>query len=177
MAVKIPLKNSNYSVSVDDEVYQKLIDDPYLKKINFLENLRCHSRGYAFYQKNWKQPNGTYRNETIYLHKLIAEKFLPRPAEGKLWVRFIDGNPNNCLLSNLEWTSLSNVVRNTTKTDNQYGYRGVVKSGKKYMAIIYVNRKPLNLGTFETPEEAAEAYNKKSIELFGITKSLNRIRK
>ena len=109
---------------------------------------------------------------------MIAEKFIALPDKvNRYWVRFKDGNPNNCKLDNLEWSSLSNVVRNTSKTDNQFGYRGVVKSGNKYQAIIYVNRKALNLGTFSTPEEAAEAYNKKSIELFGVTRSLNKIRK
>ena len=178
MACKIPLKNTDVFAVVDDKVYDHLVNDPYLVKIKFLENLRRHSRGYAFFQKNWKQPDGLYRNETIYLQKLIAEKFITPPDKvNRYWVRFKDGNPTNCTLENLEWSTLSNVVRNTSKTDNQFGYRGVVKSGNKYQAIIYVNRKALNLGAFATPEEAAEAYNKKSIELFGVTRSLNKIRK
>ncbi len=178
MAVKLPLKNTDAYSIVDEHVYQELLNDPYLKKIQFIENLRRHSRGYAFFQKNWKQADGAYRNETIYLHKLIAERFIPKPDNTRrYWVRFKDGNPYNCQLSNLEWSTLSNVVRNTTKTDNQFGYRGVVKVGKKFAAIIYINRKPVHLGYFENPEDAAEAYNKKSIELFGITKSLNKIRK
>ena len=178
MTCNIPLKNSDYYAVVDARVYEYLVNDPHLAKIKFLDNLRRHSKGYAFFQKNWKQSDGTYRNETIYLQKVIAEKFIALPDKvNRYWVRFKDGNPNNCKLDNLEWSSLSNVVRNTSKTDNQFGYRGVVKSGNKYQAIIYVNRKALNLGTFSTPEEAAEAYNKKSIELFGVTRSLNKIRK
>lgn len=177
MTCKIPLKNTDIQVTVDDKVYNFLVNDPYLAKIKFVDNLRRHNRGYAFFQKNWKQPNGLYRNETIYLQKIIAEKFITPPDKNKrYWVRFIDGDPTNCTLANLEWSTLSNVVRNTIKTDNQFGYRGVVKAGHKYLAIIYVNRQALNLGSYNTPEEAAQAYNKKSLELFGVTRSLNKIR-
>ncbi len=67
------------------------------------------------------------------------------------------------------------MVRNTKKIKNSTGYRGVVKQGRKYYAYIYVNRKGLLLGAFDTAEEAAYAYNKKSIELFGNTNSLNKL--
>jgi len=180
MIVKIPLKNCDKHALVDAEVYDYISKHPYLSKIGFIENLRMHSSGYAFYQKNWKQLDGSYKCETIYLQKVIAEKFIPVPENlkgQKLWIRFIDGNHLNYRLKNLEWSHLSKVVRNTSKTENKSGYRGVVKTGKKYYAIIYVNRKPINLGIFNTPEEAAEAYNKKSLELFGKTKSINKIKK
>ncbi|PLX24948.1 MAG: Pathogenesis-related transcriptional factor and ERF protein [Salinivirgaceae bacterium] len=177
MICKLPLKNAEDQALVDDVVYEHLVNHPYLTKIKFLENLRRHSRGYAFFQKNWKQSDGSYKNETIYLQKVVAEKFIKKPdEERRYWVRFINGNPLDCRIKNLEWSTLSNVVRNTSKTDNQFGYRGVVKNSNKYQAIIYVNRKAINLGSFETPEEAALAYNKKSIELFGVTKSLNKIK-
>jgi hypothetical protein len=57
----------------------------------------------------------------------------------------------------------------TSKT----GYRGVTKEKNRYRAVIYHERKAHNLGFFDTPEEAAKAYNKKSLELFGETGSLN----
>lgn len=177
MLYKLTLKNSRKTALVDDEVYTYLSSDNYLIKIKFLENLREHSNGYAFFQKNWKQKDGSYKSETIYLQKLIAEKFITKPQKTRMWVRFRNGNNLDCRIDNLEWSTLSNVVRNTSKTENKFGYRGVVKNSKKYQAIIYLNRKAINLGSFDTPEEAAEAYNKKSIELFGVTKSLNKIRK
>ncbi len=181
MLVRLNLKNSNKTALIDDESYDYIMSHPYLKKINFLENLRIHSNGYAFFQKNWKQNDGSYKCETIYLQKVIAEKFVPKSAEmkelNKVWIRFKNGNPLDCRTNNLEWSTLSNVVRNTNKTDNKLGYRGIIKSGKKYQAIIYLNRKGIDLGKFDTPEEAAEAYNKKSLELFGKTRSLNKIRK
>jgi len=162
---------------VDDSVYTYILSDEYLRKIQFVENLRRHSSGYAFFQKNWRQEDKNYVCETIYLHKIIAEKFVPKPKSSKrLFVKFINGNPLDCRIENLEWTQLSNVVRNTNKTENKLGYRGVVQDRKKFRAVIYKDRKPINLGSYYTAEEAAEAYNQKSIELFGSTRSLNIIK-
>lgn len=177
MLYKLPLKNSKKEALVDGDSYEYIINNPYLQKINFLKNLREHSSGYAFFQKNWRQLDGSYKSETIYLQKLVAEKFHTKPDENKKWwIRFINGERLDCRTKNLEFTTLANVIRNSDKTDNKTGYRGVVKSGKKYMAIIYQNRKAINLGSFPTAEEAAMAYNKKSIELFGKTRSLNKIK-
>lgn len=177
MLYKLVLKNSKKNAIVDDETFEYLNQNPYLEEIDFLKNLRLHSNGYVFFQKHWRQMDGSYKVETIYLQKLIAEKFLEKPdPQKKFWVRFKNGNKLDYRTENLEWATLSKVVRNTRKTENQTGYRGVVKSGKKYMAIIYLHRKGINLGTFDTAEEAALAYNKKSLELFGETRSLNKLR-
>ncbi len=178
MLVKIALKNSEKCALLDEHVYKELSADPHLVELNFWENLREHSNGYIFFQKNWKQKNGKYYNETIYLHKLIAERFLDKPDNKSRWfVRFKNSIPNDCRLQNIEWSSFSYLVRNTKKVKNATGYRGVVKQGRKYYAYIYVNRKGVPLGSFNTAEEAAEAYNNKSQELFGDTNSLNKIRK
>jgi hypothetical protein len=178
MIKKIPLKNASVEVIVDSNVYDFVYTDEYFQKILLPQNLRRHSSGYAFFQKNWKLGGGTYRCETIYLHKVIAEKFITKPAsEKRLFVRFNNGNPLDCRLENLEWTTLANVVRNTTKTDNKYGYRGVVQDRNRFRAVIYRDRKPINIGSYDTVEEAAEAYNVKSLELFGTTRSLNIIKK
>ena len=177
MIVKVPLKNADDNALLDDVVYDYIINHPYLTKVDFLKNLRRHSRGYAFFQKNWKQSDGSYKNETIYLQKIVAEKFIEKPdLENRYWVRFVNGNPLDCRVHNLRWSTLSTVVRNTSKTENQFGYRGIIQIGDKFQAIIYKDGKGINLGSFDTPDEAALAYNKKSIELFGITKSLNKIR-
>jgi len=177
MLYKLALKNSKKTVLIDEKSYQFLMTNEYLKQIDFVANLRIHSHGYAFFQKNWPMKNGMYKNETIYLHKLLAEKFIEKPVSDKrMMVRFLNSTPLDCRLKNLEWSTLSNVVRNTTKIKNSTGYRGVVKHANKYQAIIYVERKPVFIGSFETAKEAALAYNEKSIELFGETKSLNKVK-
>jgi len=175
MLYKLSLRNSQNNALIDDKVYHFIIENPYYIRIGFLEKLREHSNGYAFFQKNWRQANGKYKSETIYLQKLVAENFIKKPGKNKMWIRFKNGNPLDCRIQNLEWSTLSNVVRNTSKTENKFGYRGVVKYSNKFKAIIYYKRKAINLGIYNTPEDAARAYNKKSEELFGITKSLNKI--
>lgn len=176
MIRELSLKNTSKKVLLDEESYTFICNNPDLQKIDFLHNLRSHSSGYAFFQKNWRQEDGSYQCQTIYLHKLIAEEFIQKPKLTKrLFVRFNNGNPLDCRMENLEWTTLSNVVRNTDKTINKYGFRGVVKDRSKYRAVIYFDRKPISLGSFDTAEAAAEAYNKKSIELFGHTRSINQL--
>jgi len=178
MQCTFKLKNADAEAILDANAYEFIMNNEYFQKIQLVENLRRHSSGYAFFQKNWRQLDGAYKCETIYLHKVIAEKFIKQPQSDKrLFVRFNNGNPLDCRIENLEWTTLSNVVRNTTKTENQLGYRGVVKDRKKFRAVIYKDRKPINLGSFDTAEEAAEAYNQKSLELFGKTRSINIIKK
>jgi len=46
---------------------------------------------------------------------------------------------------------------------------------KKYRAIISIQGKAVHLGMFDTPEDAALAYNKKSRELFGEKAKINQI--
>ncbi|EJR71449.1 hypothetical protein IK7_06221 [Bacillus cereus VD156] len=56
---------------------------------------------------------------------------------------------------------------------NKIGFRGVSKSNKKYTARIIFKRQHIYLGVFGTSEEAARAYDKKAIELFGDKAVLN----
>jgi len=69
------------------------------------------------------------------------------------------------------------VPHQTARSDNTSGYKGVSrnnnKTGKFWTAKITYNKKTHSLGNFETPEEAALAYNKKSIELFGDKAFIN----
>lgn len=174
MVYKIKLKNSLDYALLSDETYEYISNNPYLKSLNFLKNLRLHSNGYAFFQKNHPLKDGGYKNETIYLHRYVAERFVPKPeAERKLYVSIKNGNKLDCRLSNLEWVPRSVAVRNTKKMFNSTGYRGVGKERNKYRAVLYKDKEKYDLGFFDTPEEAAKAYNEKSKELFGKTRSLN----
>lgn len=176
MLYKIKLKNADKHVVVSSEAYEFIENSDYYQSIQFLDHLRLHSSGYVFFQKNYPFQNG-YKNVTIYLHKMIAEKFLPKPDSNvRLFVRIKNGNPLDCRLKNLEWTTMSDLRRNQKNHNNKTGYRGVVQVGKQsFRAVLYTATERFDLGLFPSAEEAATAYNQKSEELFGKTKSLNKI--
>lgn len=163
---------------LDDHVYDYLTSDPYLVKVDFINNLRRHSSGCAVFQKTWpKAGGGGYKTETIYLHKLIAEKFLPDQRSGERnLVGARNGNKLDCRLENLVWRSRS-VASRQRKTSSKCGYTGVYKENKRYRAVISIDRKSVHIGMFATAEEAAMAYNKKSKELYGEDGKINVIKK
>jgi len=173
---KVKLKNAEENVLLDDHVFEALSNDPYLAKVDFINNLRRHSSGCAVFQKTWKKAEGGYKTETIYLHRLVAERFLADDKSNKNnLVGAKNGNKLDCRLENLIWRSRS-VASRQRKTSSKVGYTGVYKENNRYRAVISVNRKSVHIGMFDTPEEAALAYNKKSRELYGEDGKLNVIR-
>lgn len=176
MLYKVKLKNADENVLMDDHVYEALIADKYLAKVDFINNLRRHSSGCAVFQKTWKKAEGGYKTETIYLHRLIAERFLMDQKEGKRnLVGAKNGNKLDCRLENIVWRTRS-VASRQRKTSSKVGYTGVYKENNRYRAVISVERKSVHIGMFDTPEEAALAYNKKSRELYGEDGKINVIR-
>ena len=175
MLYKIKLKNSKEHALLDDVVYEYIMNNEYLNAIGFIDNLRIHSSGYAFFQKTRMSKSGKYKTETIYLHKMIAEKFIDKPETDKrLYALLKNGKRLDCRIKNLEWAPLSKVTRNTRYNDSKQGFRGVHKTRNKYQAVIYNDCERIDLGYFDTAEEAAIAYNKKSMELFGTTIGLKK---
>lgn len=57
--------------------------------------------------------------------------------------------------------------------DNETGFRGVIPSGDGYCARLSVARKKSHLGTFDTPEEAALAFDARAREVWGAEAALN----
>ena len=178
MVIKLFLKNSPDTIVVDDHVYEFLINNTRLKSLDFVHNLRKHSSGYAVFQKSWPQKNGNYKVETIYLHRLIGDKFLECSKDIKNpCIMFKNGNRQDYRIENLAWVSRKTVQRHNNNTGNSTGYKGVHKEKKKYVARIYIDSSTsVRIGSYDTAEEAAVAYNNKSIELFGHTRGLNKVR-
>lgn len=177
MLYKLTLKNTDKKLIVSDKVYEAMSNNEYFQSLNLLKNLRIHSYGYAFFQKNFPKPEGGYKNVTIYVHRFVAENFIEKPESDKrLLVTFKNGTRLDCREENIMWVTASQLVRNTEGIiTNSTGYRGVTKLNNKFRAAIFRGKTRYDLGEYATPEEAARAYNKKSIEWFGITKSLNRL--
>ena len=176
MLYRVKLKNAEDHVLLDSEVYDYLVTDPYLVKIDFINNLRRHSSGCAVFQKTWRKSSGDYKTETLYLHKFVAEKFLGHlKSDQKNLVGAKNGNKLDCRLDNLTYRSRA-VASRKRKTSSRVGYTGVYKENNRYRAVISVGRKTIHIGMYATAEEAALAYNRKSRELFGENGKINVIR-
>ncbi|MFZ4543123.1 MAG: Pathogenesis-related transcriptional factor and ERF protein [Saprospiraceae bacterium] len=176
MLYKIKLTNAEDHVILNDYVFEFFSNDVFYKSINFINRLRKHSTGCAVFQKSWPKAGGGFKIETIYLHKFIAEKWLAdKITEKDNLVGAINGDKLDCRVENLMLRSKATMSRQR-KTRSTSGYTGVSKDGTKFRAVIAVNRKHIHLGMFETAEDAAAAYNKKSLELFGDAAKINVIK-
>ena len=166
--VELLLKNTMDTVLVDDHVAEFIKNDPQLQEMKFELHLRQHSHGYAFYQKSIKIKQGVYKVKTLYLHKVIAEKFCPKP-EGlsDYLVMFKNDNKLDCRTENLFWADRSILQRIHQKPSSKTGYKGVFKEGKQYKTQIYIRKEQIIVGKYDTAEEAALAYNKKIKEVYG----------
>ncbi|NLR91378.1 MULTISPECIES: HNH endonuclease [Flammeovirga] len=136
-----------------------------------MENLRIHSNGYVFFQKNYPQPNGKYKNITLYLHKIIAEHFVSKvDSDKKLFVHIKNGNLLDLREDNLEWVTMAD-LRRRQKHRNKTGFRGVTQlSSNSFKATLYIDGDRVDIGVYKTAEEASEAYQEASEKLFGKIK-------
>jgi len=95
-----------------------------------------------------------------------------------MFVDHIDGSPLNNRKGNLRvCRKQQNEFNTKVRRDNTCGYRGVCPSRRgKFRAYINLNGKQESLGEYLRPEDAARAYNKRAVELFGEFARLNEIK-
>ena len=80
----------------------------------------------------------------------------------------INNIPSDNRLENLREATLSqNGGNSSIRKDNTSGAKGVFLRGGRYLAHIYFKGSDKHLGTFETLEEAAIAYDEAAIEQWG----------
>jgi len=102
------------------------------------------------------------------MHTIIMGK-----KEG-LVIDHIDGDSLNNQKSNLRHcTHIENGQNKRNKSNSLSKYKGVGKQRNRYSARIQKDKTPIYIGTFNTEEEAAIAYNEKAKELFGEFAQLN----
>ena len=84
------------------------------------------------------------------------------------YIDHINRDPTDNRRSNLrEVTIQQNGMNRKIRKNKTTGFKGVWNSGYKFISQIRIDGKTKHIGTFSTAIEAAEAYDKKSIELFG----------
>ena len=121
--------------------------------------------GYVCAQTNI-EVNG--KRTTMKLQHLIKGKPLPGCC-----IDHINGNPLDNRRENLRVCTRQENAQNQTSVRGKVKYRGVYKNGRRFRAALTHGGKRYNLGTYDTPEEAAMAYNVKTLELRGEFAALN----
>lgn len=116
------------------------------------------------------------KNKTYYVHRLVAEAFIPNP-DNKLCVDHIDHVRDNNNVDNLRWCSYEENQHN--RMPNYRGssrWKGVskIKNGK-WIVHITVNGRVEHVGTYDNEDMAGRAYNMMAIDVYGDYAVLNNI--
>lgn len=115
-----------------------------------------------------KQSDGRYKNTPLH-------RFLLQINDSKQQIDHINLNRLDNRRSNLRLcTPSQNQANIKAHVRNKTGYKGVRARYGKFEAYIWKN-KSIYLGSFNTIKEAANAYNKAAIKLFGEFARLNEI--
>ena len=114
------------------------------------------------------------------IHRLVAHEFLVKPDMIHHYVvDHINGETTNNKVNNLRYATLSQNQMNRVKhTATEIGStcKGVFKDKKKWRALFQYQGQRYHLGNYDGEEDAANAYNKKAIELAGEFAYINIIR-
>jgi hypothetical protein len=93
------------------------------------------------------------------MHRLIRQWHFGDVVPG-MHVDHADRNPDNNRIDNLRLATPTESTRNRLLPPGLSGFRGVTKKGNQWEAKVQV-------GTFDTPERAHEAYKQAQAVLFG----------
>lgn len=168
---------------VDDEDYDHLMEwkwcaDVVKRKDGSIGNV------YARRSENYRKPCGAKACKPIKMHA-----YLMKTPKGMVTDHILNGEEFDKQYPELKYSGLLNIKsnlrvvtpqQNSMNRNTNYGsskYKGVRwdKGIKKWKAQIRINGKAKHLGYFTSEEEAAEAYNKAAVKLFGEHALINEI--
>jgi len=115
------------------------------------------------YAKTTIYSRNNKKGRIVYLHRFVM-------YEPMYEIDHRDHNGLNCSHLNLRICSREENMGNTRKrSDSTNPYKGIIlqKENNKWVARLNFQKKYYHLGTFNTPEEAAKAYDEKLMELRG----------
>lgn len=109
--------------------------------------------------------------DNYYAYRLVSmHREILNIKNSKIHIDHKDRNTLNNKKDNLRTcTPAQNNLNKEVRKDNKLGVKGVrfSKKQKRYIAVISINGKVKQIGSFNTVEEAAIAYNKKAKEVHG----------
>jgi len=145
--------NNKIKVLVDDEDYEELIS-------------------YSWYLNNSGYASAKIGGKFVLMHRLIMKA---NPGQE---IDHINNNKLDNRKTNLHFCTRSqNLAKRNRPPHNSSGYKGVSYccQTNKYRAYIQYKGKHIAIGRFLTAVEAAKAYNKKAVELYGEYSSINEV--
>ena len=117
----------------------------------------------------------SYRRGPIPLHRIIYLLLEGRLSTKDNPIDHINQNKLDNRIENLRLASRSKNAANKKVRPNKSGYRGVYPSKDKWIAQISIEGKVKALGRFSSKEDAALAYNRAALQLWGADAEVNKV--
>lgn len=151
-----------------------LIDDDDYEWAKYFKWSALLSRNTFYVVRSERNPNGTRR--TVRIHRDIVRAMSHEDVD-HINGDGLDNRKENLRLCNSMQNQQNRIKRKTAKSGSPYKgtfYRRNRKGEKcRCFAYITINRKRYQLGTYDTPEEAAKEYDSKALYYFKERARLN----
>lgn len=116
----------------------------------------CNTTGYTLIKID-TQKYGAHRLAWLYVHGVMPDKHIDHA----------DGNPFNNAISNLREATIAQNIANARLMKNKILPKGVRINGNGYTARISFEGRLITIGTYQSVEEAADAYLAEARRLYG----------